>query len=68
MIMSNVESLQEQVERLSRDELAEFRAWFLERDWTEWDTQIEDDVRAERLDAIADQALRGHVAGKTTAF
>jgi hypothetical protein len=63
--MGRVESLQEQVQALSRDELAQFRAWFLERDWTDWDVHFEDDVRAGRLDAIADQALRDHAAGKT---
>lgn len=66
--MSNVESLQEQVQALSRDELAQFRAWFLERDWVDWDTQIEDDVRVGRLDALADQALRDHASGETTAL
>ena len=59
---------QEQVQALSRDELAQFRAWFLERDWVDWDTQIEDDVRVGRLDALADQALCDHASGKTTAL
>jgi hypothetical protein len=64
--MGRIESLQEQVRALSGDELAQFRAWFLDRDWDDWDTQLEDDVRAGRLDAIANQALRDHTAGKST--
>jgi hypothetical protein len=52
--------------RLSPDELAEFYAWFLEHDWAAWDRQLERDVQNGKLDALADQALRDHAAGKTT--
>ena len=68
MGMSNVESLQEQVRTLSREEFAQFRAWLLDRDWADWDVQLEEDVRDGRLDAPAEQALRDHAAGKTTAL
>jgi hypothetical protein len=64
--MSKVEKLEQEVQALSPDELAVFRAWFLEYDWTVWDRQIEDDASAGRLDAAADKALRDHAAGKTT--
>jgi len=47
------------------EELAQFRAWFLEFDWAAWDRQIEVDVRAGRLDAFAEQALHDHATGKT---
>ena len=66
--MSELESLQEQVRALSRDELAQFRAWFIDRDWIEWDAQLEDDVQAGRLDALAGQALRDHASGKTASL
>jgi hypothetical protein len=64
--MTRVESLEQQVQALSPDELAKFRAWFLAFDWAAWDEQLELDVRAGRLDALADQALRDHASGKTT--
>ena len=64
--MTRVESLEQQVQTLSPDELAKFRAWFLAFDWAAWDEQLELDVRAGRLDALADQALRDHASGKTT--
>jgi len=54
------------VQALSPEELAQFRAWFLEFDWATWDHQIERDVQAGRLDALAEKALRDHAAGKTT--
>jgi len=64
--MGKVENLEQEVRALSRDELAEFRAWFLEFDWAIWDAQLQRDVQAGRLDALAEKALRDHAAGKTT--
>jgi FMN-dependent NADH-azoreductase len=34
-VTTKVESIEEEIENLSPSEFAEFRAWFLERDWTE---------------------------------
>jgi hypothetical protein len=64
--MSKVEKLEQQIEALSPEELAQFRAWFLEFDWATWDAQLERDVRAGRLDALAEKALGDHSARKTT--
>ena len=64
--MGRVESLQQQIQELSAEEIAELRAWFLELDWKRWDAQLEDDVRAGRLDDLANRALRDHTAGKST--
>lgn len=33
-----------------------------------WDRQLERDVEAGKLDALADEALREHAAGKTKPF
>ena len=65
MVMSKVEKIEQEVQALSPEDLARFRAWFLEFDWTAWDHQIEQDARTGRLDALAEQALRDHAAGKT---
>jgi hypothetical protein len=64
--MGKIEKIEQEVEALSPEELAQFRAWFLEYDWAAWDRQIERDSRAGRLDAPAAKALRDHAAGKTT--
>jgi hypothetical protein len=66
--VTKVQKLEQQVEALSPEELAQFRAWFLAFDWAAWDVQLEGDVRAGRLDALADKALADHAAGKTTRF
>ncbi len=65
-VMGKVEKIEQDVQALSPDELAEFRAWFLEYDWAAWDRQLERDVQNGRLDDLAERALRDHAAGKTT--
>ena len=64
--MGKVERIEQEIQALSPDELAQLRAWFLEYDWVAWDRQIERDVQAGRLDELADKALRDHAADKTT--
>jgi hypothetical protein len=64
--MRKVENLEQQIQALSPEELAEFRAWFLEFDWAAWDRRLERDVRAGKLDHLAAKALGDHHAGKTT--
>jgi len=66
MVMSKVESIEQQIQALSAEELAQLRAWFLEFDWALWDRQLERDVAAGKLNALAEKALRDHAAGKTT--
>ena len=58
-----LEELEKTVSKLPPDQLAQFRAWFLEFDAERWDKQIESDVSAGRLDALADEAIREHRAG-----
>ena len=63
--MSQVEKLEQTVERLSPDELATFRSWFSEFDAAAWDRQIEIDSEVGRLDRLAQSAIEDHRAGKT---
>ncbi|HEX3070924.1 MAG TPA: hypothetical protein VHX14_20305 [Thermoanaerobaculia bacterium] len=64
--MTRVESIEQEVERLSPEELAAFRAWFVERDWQAWDQELERDVAAGRLDRFGDEALAELERGETT--
>ena len=64
--MGKIEKIEQEVQALSPEELAQFRAWFLEYDWAAWDRQIERDSQEGRLDDLAAKALRDHAAGKTT--
>jgi hypothetical protein len=63
--VSKVERIENEIQGLSSDELAEFRDWFLAFDWAAWDRQLEKDIQRGKLDALADQALRDHATGKT---
>ena len=62
--MSKIERLERDVQALAPNELAAFRKWFQEFDAAAWDLQIEDDVRAGKLDGLADAALKASGAGK----
>jgi len=66
--MSKLEALEKRVSGLPAEELSEFRRWFAEFDAAAWDREIEGDVKAGKLDALADEALRDHAAGKSTEF
>lgn len=62
--MSTVSEIEAAVQRLSPNDLEAFRAWFAEFDASQWDRQIEQDVAAGRLDALADEALRDLDVGR----
>jgi len=63
--MTNVEKIEQEVRRLSEQELASFRAWFSEFDAASWDRKFETDAASGRLDALADAALADHDAGRS---
>ena len=64
--MTKVEQLEREVENLTTQELATFREWFIEHDWQVWDRQLERDVAAGKLDALAEEALAELCGGETT--
>lgn len=64
--MGKIEHLEEQVRALSPGELARFREWFARFDAEAWDRQLEADVKAGKLDRLAERALRAHAAGQST--
>jgi hypothetical protein len=55
--MSKVEEIEQAIEKLSTEELAEIRAWL-------WDRDIEADAAAGRLDHLAEEALGEYRSGK----
>jgi hypothetical protein len=62
--MSELEQLEQRIRNLSPDELAKFRAWFIEFDHLMWDRQIEADSKAGKLDGLVAEALADFKAGK----
>ena len=64
--MTTVAEITGAVKRLPKKDLARFRKWFVEYDAAAWDKQLESDVAAGKLGALAREALREHKAGRTT--
>jgi hypothetical protein len=64
--MSTVQEIEDAIRQLPDDDLAALRAWFAEFDADAWDRQLERDVAAGRLDAMADEALRDAREGRCT--
>lgn len=61
--MGDINSIEKAVEALPPSELAEFRRWFAEFDAAAWDTQIEKDAIAGKLDKMVAEALADYGAG-----
>jgi len=66
--MSRVEQIETEIQQMSPDELAAFRAWFEQFDADQWDRQFEADATSGKLDALADRALRSLENGEATPF
>jgi len=62
--MSTVEDIEKAIEHLPPAELARFRAWFDAFDAKRFDEKIARDAMSGRLDALAEQALADHRAGR----
>ena len=63
--MERLQKVEREVQAFSPEELAAFRQWFAEFDAAAWDRQFETDVKAGRLDVLAERALRDHAAGNS---
>ena len=66
--MTRLETLEEEIKKLSPAEFGQLRDWLLEQDWEQWDQQIEADSAAGKLDVFFDEAEKAHCAGKSTKF
>ena len=66
--MRRLEEIEEQIRNLSGTELVEFRKWYAEFDAQAWDAQFEADVKAGKLDKLAEAARKAHKEGKSTEF
>jgi hypothetical protein len=62
-IVSSVEEIQLAIVSLAPEEYARLRAWFLERDWEQWDQQIAADAQAGKLDFLIAEAMAEKTQG-----
>ena len=63
--MSTVEEITAAIEQPSAKDMTRVRDWLAEFAERLWDEQIERDERAGRLDALIDNTLEEHRAGRT---
>ena len=63
IIVSSVEAIQSAIVSLAPEEYARLRAWFLERDWEQWDQQIAADAHAGKLDFLIAEAMAEKTQG-----
>lgn len=63
--MRTVAEIQAAIERLSPAEKLKLGKWFAEMQADAWDAQIEEDIRAGRLDHLIAQADADIAAGRT---
>ena len=62
--MTKVQLLREEIEKLDHDEFAELRDWINERDWEQWDREIEEDSASGKLHEIVKEAREAHRRGR----
>jgi hypothetical protein len=62
--MSELEELEKRIRKLPPEDLARFRAWFVEFDHVLWDRQIQSDASSGKLDRLVDEALAEYKTGK----
>ena len=61
---ASVKQIQSEVLQLSDDDRSELWSWYWDMDWERWDRELEDDVKAGRLDWLAEEALKDAKEGK----
>lgn len=59
-----VQEIQAAIESLPHEDYVRLRQWFSERDWEEWDHQIEQDSQAGKLDFLIQEAMEEKARGK----
>ena len=55
--MTRIEEIENAVASLPIDEYRQFRDWFLDRDWVQWDKQILADSQSGKLDFLTKEAM-----------
>ena len=63
--MTKLQLLDEEIKKLSPEERAQLRDWFLELDAHQWDREIEQDAASGKLDKLFEKSLADHRSGKS---
>ena len=60
-----IEDIEKAITQLPQDQLRQFRAWYEQFDADTWDTEIEKDIVAGKLDDLAQSVIADHKTGKS---
>lgn len=63
--MTTVQVIEDQIKHLDNKSFATLRKWFIEYEHARWDQQIATESKAGKLDALVNDALAEHRAGKS---
>jgi hypothetical protein len=62
--MLRIEEIKSIIEKLPKNEFLELKSWILEKDWQQWDEEIERDSKEGNLDFLIEEALKEKQQGK----
>ena len=56
--MNDIKKIKKEIEKLPESDFAELRRWIAEKDWKNWDNEIENDSNANKLDFLIDEVKK----------
>ena len=62
--MAQIDHIKTVIKTLSYEDFAHLREWIAEKDWQDWDKQIEKDVASGKLDFLRDEAVAAKKDGQ----
>jgi len=62
--MLKVNEIKVAIESLPKEDFIILRHWFAEKDWQQWDSEIEKDSKSGKLDFLVNEALNEKLEGK----
>lgn len=66
--MSTVQEIERAIDQLPKRDVFMLADWISSKVSNEWDQEIEEDIKAGRLDHLAQEAISEFRAGKTSPF
>jgi len=63
--MTKLQHLEEEIKRLSPEEIAQLRDWLVELDADHWDREIERDSTSGKLDKVFEKSVAEHRDGNS---
>ena len=62
--MTSVAEIKQAIMELPEAEYTELRRWLIDQDWEQWEREFEEDVKAGRLDFLAEEAMAAKERGE----